>query len=72
MVNNADNPDKPLEIVESNVTETLTPNQAQDKENLRRIRADQEVILESILEIVRSQREIKAQLAIMTDEDNPV
>jgi hypothetical protein len=71
MVNNSANPDEELEIVEQTILEILTPNQAQDKENMRRIRKDQEDILEAILDIQESQKQIKAQLALMTDEENP-
>lgn len=71
MVNNRENPDESLEIVEQTILEVLTPNQAQDKENFRRIRKDQEDILEALLDIQESQKQIKAQLAIMTDEENP-
>ena len=61
-------PEKPLEVVIPTTPEILTPNQKEDKDNLKKERKDIQSLLENMEELLREMKEVKAHLAIMTGE----
>ena len=57
-----------LEVDNGTITEVLTKNQKEDKDNLRQIRHDQQIIMIAITSLLEEMIQVKRNLQLMTDE----
>ena len=60
-----------LEVVEQLILEVLTPNQKEDKDNLRQIREYQNDIREDISIMKADIEQVKKHLELLTGEKEP-